>query len=231
MTGERRESGNKELCSPGAEDALQRMSDFHLDVLKEVSNIGAANAATSLSTLLGKAVDMRVSRVLPMPFNEIMEYVGGAERMIFCVFVRIEGGISGNMLFVMGQTDAQALVRHMTGAAETQEQGFSEMGLSVLHEVGNIMIGSYITALSDFLGFELNPSVPSLAMDMAGAILAFSLSEIGRSGDTAIVIDGALSLDGGALSGDGAGHIFLLPDPESFGKIFQALGVAGNGDR
>lgn len=210
-------------------DSLGRMSDFHLDVLKEVSNIGAGNAATSLSTLLGKAVDMRVSRVVPMPFNEIMEYVGGAERMILTVFVRIEGGICANMLFSMDLSDAQALVRHMTGA--TEEDGFSEMGLSVVHEVGNIMIGSYITALSDFLGFELNPTVPSLAMDMAGAILAFSLSEIGRSGETAIVIDGALSLDGGALSGDGASHIFLLPDPESFDKIFQALGVAGNGDR
>lgn len=212
-------------------DSLRTMSDFHLDVLKEVSNIGAGNAATSLSTLLGKAVDMRVSRVFPMPFNEITEYVGGAERMIMSVFVRIEGGISGNMLFVMSLSDARALVRHMTGATEDGEEGFSEMGLSVLHEVGNIMIGSYITALSDFLGFELSPTVPSLAMDMAGAILAFSLSEIGRSGDTAIVIDGALSLDGGDLSEDGSGHIFLLPDPESFDKIFQALGVADNGDR
>ena len=208
-------------------DSLGTMSEFHLDVLKEVSNIGAGNAATALSTLLGKPVDMSVSRVFSMPFNEIMEYVGGAERMILTVFVRIEGSIAGNMLFVIGMEDAQALVRHMTGA--TEESGFSDMGLSVIHEVGNIMIGSYITALSDFLGFELTPSVPSLAMDMAGAILAFCLSEIGRSGDTAIVIDGGLSLDGGALSEDGASRIFLLPDPESFSKIFQALGVARDG--
>jgi chemotaxis protein CheC len=172
---------------------------------------------------------MKVSRVFPMPFNDIVDYVGGAECTILTVFVRIEGGISGNMLFVMNIPDAKALVRHMTGM--TEESGFSEMGFSVIHEVGNIMIGSYITALSDFLGFELNPSVPSLAMDMAGAILAFSLSEIGRSGDTAIVIDGALSLDGGPLSEKGASHIFLLPDPESFDKIFQALGVAHHGDR
>ena len=86
--------------------------------------------------------------------------------MILTVFVRIEGGISGNILFTMNLPDARALVRHMTGVVE--EEGFSEMGLSVLHEVGNIVIGAYITALSDFLGFELQPSVPSLAMDMAG---------------------------------------------------------------
>ena len=146
------------------------LSDFHLDVLKEVSNIGAGNAATSLSSLLGRTVDMQVSRVVPMPFNGIVDYAGGAERMILSVFVRIEGGISGNMLFVMGTSDALALISHMTGASGGE--GFTDMGLSVIHEVGNIMIGSYITALSDFLGFELTPSVPSLAMDMAGAILA-----------------------------------------------------------
>ncbi len=201
---------------------------MQLDVLKEISNIGAGNAATSLSSLLGKSVDMSVSRVAPMPFNEIVEYVGGAERMILTVFVRIEGGISGNILFTMNLPDARALVRHMTGVVE--EEGFSEMGLSVLHEVGNIVIGAYITALSDFLGFELHPSVPSLAMDMAGAILAFSLSEIGRSGDTAIVMDGALSLDGSAITEEGASRLFLLPDPESFVKIFTALGVPTDAD-
>ena len=201
---------------------------MQLDVLREISNIGAGNAATSLSSLLGKSVDMSVSRVAPMPFNEIVEYVGGAERMILTVFVRIEGGISGNILFTMNLPDARALVRHMTGVVE--EEGFSEMGLSVLHEVGNIVIGAYITALSDFLGFELQPSVPSLAMDMAGAILAFSLSEIGRSGDTAIVMDGALSLDGSAITEEGASRLFLLPDPESFVKIFTALGVPTDAD-
>jgi chemotaxis protein CheC len=128
----------------------------------------------------------------------------------------------------MNLPDARALVRHMTGVVE--EEGFSEMGLSVLHEVGNIVIGAYITALSDFLGFELQPSVPSLAMDMAGAILAFSLSEIGRSGDTAIVMDGALSLDGSAITEEGASRLFLLPDPESFIKIFTALGVPTDAD-
>lgn len=203
------------------------LSDFHLDVLKEVSNIGAGNAATSLSSLLGKAVEMNVSKVIPMPFNEIMEYVGGAEKMILSVFVRIEGGISGNMLFIMDTEDARAMIRHMTGASG--DEGFTDMGLSVIHEVGNIMIGSYLTALSDFLGFELTPSVPSLAVDMAGAILAFCLSEIGRTSDTAIVIDAGLLLDGAALSGDGTSHIFLLPDPDSFDRIFQALGVAGHG--
>jgi len=201
---------------------------MQLDVLREISNIGAGNAATSLSSLLGKSVDMSVSRVAPMPFNEIVECVGGAERMILTVFVRIEGGISGNILFTMNLPDARALVRHMTGVVE--EEGFSEMGLSVLHEVGNIVIGAYITALSDFLGFELQPSVPSLAMDMAGAILAFSLSEIGRSGDTAIVMDGALSLDGSAITEEGASRLFLLPDPESFIKIFTALGVPTDAD-
>lgn len=205
------------------------LSDVYLDVLRKISAIGAENAAKSLSTLLGRGVTMQVSKVAPMPFNEIVNYAGGAEHMILSVFVRIEGGLSGNTLFVMDTDDARSMIRHMTGTAD--EEGFTEMGLSVIHEVGNIMIGSYITALSDFLGFELHPSVPSLGVDMAGAILAFSLSEIGLSGDTAIVIDCGLSLDGNRFSEEEISHIILLPDPESFDRIFQALGVTNHGER
>ena len=102
------------------------------------------------------------------------------------------------------------------------------MGFSVLQETGNIVIGSCMTAMSDFLGFELLPSVPTLAVDMAGAILSFSLSEIGRSADEAIMIDAGITPEGASLSG-GSGRLFLLPDPESFGRMFAALGVRIDG--
>ncbi|MZP28113.1 CheY-P-specific phosphatase CheC [Heliobacterium undosum] len=213
------------------QDLIRDMSDFHLDVLREVSNIGAGNAATALSRLLGKPVDMRVNRVLPMPFNDVTEYVGGAENLVSTVFSRIEGDIAGNMLFVMGAADGGALVRDVTGESGESEE-LSEMAQSVLQEVGNILSGSYLTALSDFTGFDLRTSVPSLCVDMAGAILSFGLMETGKSSDFAILIDAEI-LPGGE-KGNGiaqgtTGHIFLLPDPEAFSRIFFALGVHRHG--
>ena len=124
------------------------------------------------------------------------------------------------MLYVIHEKDARKIIATLSDESGGEE--FSQMELSLMQEVGNILIGSYITALSDFLALELKSSVPALAVDMAGAILSFSLSEIGRSGDTAIVMSGGLSIEGKAASG----HLFLLPDPLSLGKIFEIMGLS-----
>ena len=196
----------------------------HLSLLRQIGRIGGEKAADALSSLLGRRGKLKVSQVLPLRFNEITEYLGGAEERIISVFTRFEGNISGNMLYVLQEEAARGLIVSLSG--ETGEDGFSEMELSLMQEVGNILIGSYLTALSDFLAFELTPSVPTIAVDMAGAILSFSLSEIGRSGDTAIVMTGGLSIEGRGASG----HLFLLPDPQSLGKIFEIMEVSGDGN-
>ncbi|KAB2952984.1 chemotaxis protein CheC [Heliorestis acidaminivorans] len=209
-------------------DLIKDMAAFHLDVLKEISNIGSGHAATALSQMLGKRVDMQVSRVMPMPFDEITEYVGGAENLITSVFLRFEGDITGNMFFIVDKEDAESLVQDLAGIQV--EGDFCEMSLSVLQEVGNILSGSYLTALADFTAMEMKPTVPSLAIDMAGALLSYGLTEIGKSSDYAIMIDAEIQAEGmGHVRKDGkkgkTGHFFLLPDPESFEKVFLALGV------
>lgn len=205
-------------------DPIKNISEFQLDVLREISNIGAGNATTALSKLLNNPVDMHVSRVTPLHFNEILEYVGGADNVVAAVFLRIQGDISGSMFFVISTDVAKKLVENMLGAVEGGE--ISEMGYSVLQEIGNILSGSYLTALSDFTGLDIQPSVPSLAIDMAGALLGDGLMELGLSGDYAILIDAAINIrDLLVMDDDKGGHFFLLPDPESFEKIFTALGV------
>jgi chemotaxis protein CheC len=211
-------------------DPIRNITDFQLDVLREISNIGAGNATTALSKLLNNPVDMKVSRVLPLHFNDIIEYVGGAENIVATVFLRIQGDIAGSMFFVINTEVAKILIEDMLGTIEADD--FSEMGFSVLQEIGNILSGSYLTALSDFTGLDLQPSVPSLAIDMAGALLGDGLMELGRSGDYAILIDAEISirkLVQQTIIQNGGGHFFLLPDPDSFEKLFTALGVQNHG--
>ncbi len=196
----------------------------HLSALRQIGQIGAENAAAALSSLLGRKGKLKISQVLPLHFNEITEYVGGAEERVITIFSRFDGNISGNMLYVLDEKGARGIITSLFGESGVEE--FTEMELSLMQEVGNILIGSYITALSDFLALELKSSVPAIAVDMAGAILSFSLSEIGRSGDTAIVMSGGLSIEGKGTWG----HLFLLLDPQSLGKIFEITGVSGDGN-
>ena len=74
---------------------------IHLDILKEIGNIGAGNAATALSTLLNKKIEMNVPNVRIVPFHEITELAGGSENVVVSVFLKIEGDANGNMFFIL----------------------------------------------------------------------------------------------------------------------------------
>ncbi|MGE8204059.1 chemotaxis protein CheC [Heyndrickxia sp. NPDC080065] len=203
----------------------ERLSQTHLDILKEIGNIGAGHAATALSTLLNKKIEMMVPSARIVPFDEMMELVGGSENVVLSVFLKIEGDANGNMFFILPIEQGERFIRQMIGDPSFSFNATppSEIGISAAHELGNIMAGSYLTALSDFTQLDLFPSIPALSVDMFGAIISYGLLEISQVSDFAIVIDTAL-YEADSLSSVN-GHFFLLPNPESFQIIFQALGV------
>ncbi|MGG0718810.1 chemotaxis protein CheC [Robertmurraya massiliosenegalensis] len=209
---------------------LEKFSTVHLDVLKEVGNIGAGHAATALSTLLNRKIDMRVPKVRVVSFDEMMEMAGGPDNIVASVFLRIEGDAPGSMFFVLSLEQATTFIKQMTGDAHFSfaEPPYDELAMSALQELGNILSGSYLSSLSDFTNLDLYPSVPALSIDMVGAIISFGLIELSQVSDFAIVIDTALDDEDNNGPNSVKGHFFLLPDPDSFEIIFRALGVTDN---
>lgn len=205
---------------------MKKFEDMQLDVLKEIGNIGAGNAATALSNLLQRNIDMKVPDVNVLSFDDIADYVGGPEEVVISIFLRIEGDVPGNMFFILTQEGAKKLLQSILGI--TNEDAFSEMEISALQEVGNILSGSYLSALADFTQLELQPSVPSLAIDMAIAIISYGLIESSKAGDYALVIDTMFSDISNSQKEEIKGQFFLLPDPDSFSRLFNALGVPFN---
>ncbi len=202
-------------------DPFQNFKDFQLDVLKEVGNIGAGNAATALSRLLDKPVDMRVPSVRILAFSEIAESLGGPEEVVIAIFMRVEGDAPGNMFFILTQSSASRLLHNFVGLKVSNQEVFSEMEISALSEIANILVGSYLSSLADLTKLALSPTVPALAVDMAGAILNFGLIQYGEMGDHALLIDTKF-LEG---KDEVEGHFFFIPDPLSFDILFSALGV------
>lgn len=204
----------------------KNISSIQLDILKEIGNIGAGHAATALSTLLNKKIDMSVPDVKIVSFDEMIDMAGGPESVVAGVFLRIEGDAPGSMFFVLPLVQAEIFIRELPGNIPfcADELPYDELPLSALQELGNILSGSYLSSLSDFTKLSLFPSVPMLSIDMVGAIIGTGLLEISQVSDYAIVIDTALNDE---LQNTNAvnGHFFLLPDPESFQIIFKALGV------
>ncbi|WP_374721861.1 chemotaxis protein CheC [Peribacillus tepidiphilus] len=208
---------------------INKISSIHLDILKEIGNIGAGHAATALSTLLNKKIDMKVPNVRIVSFDEMMELAGGPENIVASVFLRIDGEAPGSMFFVLSLEQASHFINQMTGEENIDftSPPYPEIAISALQELGNILSGSYLSSLSDFTRLHLYPSVPALSIDMVGAVISFGLLELSQVSDYAIVIDTALNEDD-AQFGSVKGHFFLLPDPNSFEIIFSALGVPVN---
>ncbi|NMO96180.1 chemotaxis protein CheC [Paenibacillus lemnae] len=195
--------------------------DFKMDVLKEVGNIGAGNAATALSQLLNKPIDMAVPQVQLIPFEQIAENVGGPEKIVLAVFLRVEGEAPGNLFFIMTPEAGKKLLHTLAGIEVSQDGVFTEMEQSAISEIGNILAGSYLSSLADFTKLSMMPTVPGLAMDMAGAVLSYGLLQFGEMGDDALLINTTF-LEG---EYEVEGQFFLIPDPETFAQIFEALGV------
>ena len=204
------------------------ITSLHLDVLKEIGNIGAAHAATALSDLLQKKIDMHVPSVQTVSFEEMMELAGGAEEVVVGIFLRIEGDADGSMFFILPVEQANHFIRGLIhdDTFDLYNPPVSELGLSAMQEMGNILSGSYLSALSDFTGLKLYPTVPGLSIDMFGAIISIGLIDLSYVTDQVIVINTSIFEESEEVRQSLKGNFFLLPDPQTFMKIFKALGVA-----
>ena len=202
------------------EITLETMSEEYFDVLKELGNIGAGNATTALAQLLNCKVDMQVPQVRLLDFKELGAAVGGEERLVAGIYLGVEGDITGHIMFFLEKGSARHLVSKLMGM-EVEGEEFSEMEISALKEIGNIITGAYLNSLATITNMMIYPSVPDICIDMAGAILSVPAIEFGAVGDKILMIQTRF-LDDTDLEG----YFILVPDLESYGKILRSLGMA-----
>lgn len=203
------------------QDNEESMSDFEFDVLTEIGNIGAGNATTALSQLINAKIDMYVPQVKMLTFAELAEIIGGAETLVAGILLNLSDDITGSMLFILESSDAKMLVKQLVGCESDDEENFSEMEKSALQEIGNIISGAYLSAISSMTNLTINVSVPSMAFDMAGAILSVPAIEFGKLGDKALLIESRFK----DLDVDISGYFILIPTMESYESILKSLGL------
>ncbi len=148
--------------------SLERVTENYYDVLKEIGNIGAGNAMTALAQMLQCKVDMKVPQVKLLEFSEVGEMMGGEEQVMVGVFLGVEGEITGSMMFMVEEISARHLIQKITMGMLPEGSEFSEMGLSAMQEVGNIITGAYLNSLSTLTNLKVFPTPPALTVDMAG---------------------------------------------------------------
>ena len=200
---------------------LDELNALHFDVLKEIANIGAGNATTALSKMLNAKVDMKVPCIQFMEFKELAEGIGGAENLVVGILLTLDIGIDGMMMFVLERDSAEQIVNLLMGKSGKLDE-FTEMDLSALQEIGNIIAGSYLSAISAFTNMTISASVPYLSIDMAGAILSVPAIEFSKISDKALLIETEFGDKDTIING----YFILIPTLEAFSTIFSALGLS-----
>ena len=204
---------------------INRLNEIYLDVLKELGNIGAGNAITALSTMIGKKVDMKVPTVKILELGEVSDIFGSPDTVIVGIYFDLEGDVRGNILFALDLKSASSLIWNLMGIEANEE--FDELEKSALEEIGNIMAGSYVASLSTLTSLNMKISPPALSIDMAGAILSVPAIQYGEFSDKILFIETQFVEGERLIRGD----FFLIPDINSFDLILKALGVEVNGEQ
>ena len=199
----------------------------HLDVFKEIGNIGAGHAASALAGLLNRRISMSVPEASVVPFSEIVNVLDGPETLVTGVLIDVSGDLNGYILLLLAMQDAMAMVSQALEEPErdTTEPDFelTEMEKDTLLEIANILVGSFLSAITSFSGLGAIPTVPQLAVDMLGAILSIATIEYGKIGDSVLFLKTQFK----DLAGDINGHFFLIPDYNSYKMLLNALGLEG----
>ena len=203
--------------------SFDNVNSMYFDVLKELGNIGAGNATTAIATMLNLTIDMKVPKVELKAVEDLGSAICPEEETIVGIFLEVQNDISGSMMFLLKLDSAHYLVNRLMGGmggSEDTAAEFSEMELSAMKEIGNIIAGSYLSALSTMTNLVITPSVPYISVDMAAAILSVPAIQFGQFGDNALLIETEFG-DEQMING----YFILMPEENSYAKILSSLGI------
>ncbi|MEQ8835033.1 MAG: chemotaxis protein CheC [Miltoncostaeaceae bacterium] len=197
-----------------------------IDALAEIGNIGAGTAATALAQMTGVRVDMGLPRVSLVPVEDVPDRVGGGDTVVAAILLDVTGDAPGRMVFMMPAGAARTVVDMLMGLPSTHSGDevpeFDEIALSALQEVGNVLTGAYLGALSTLTGLRLEPSPPALGIDMAYALLATAIVDVAERSPDALLIETDFSDDDDPQ----VGTLMFIPTPEGLDAVLGRLGVA-----
>ncbi len=192
-----------------------------LDAMREVANIGAGHAATALSQMTNRKIMITVPRVNVRPLEEASDMVGTPDQVTAAVLMHMMGDLTGRALLMFPEAAAKTLCDFLLRRELGTTQTFGEMERSSIKEAGNILASAYLNALSDFMGMMLVPSVPSLVIDLSGAVLTSAHLNFGHDRDYAFCVETSFRVEG--TDDPMGGHFLLLPDVASLRSIFDAI--------
>ena len=197
------------------------ISERQKDLLKEIGNIGTGNAATAISFMINRKVEISVPEVEVVPVSQVIFVAQDPEEVVVGVKMPVRGDLEGDVLLIMGSIVAKKIAEILLGSAPEDLLQIDEFSLSALKEVGNIMCGTYVSALANFLDLKIETLPPDLVVDMISAIFAeVSIQDV-EGEEEVVLVETLLRIEGEELTS----YMMLIPKPGFLNKIFERMGV------
>lgn len=197
------------------------LTPIHLDVLKEVGNIGSGNASTALSNMINLNVKVEMPEVRIVEFHSAVDQSGGAEQIVAATMTHMSGGMEGMILLLMDKNFVNVITKAFFHREVEGLLSLKEEEISAITEIGNIMCGAYVSAVCQLSGVDVKLDSPSFTVDMTGALMSVPVVEFGEVGDKILYIDKKLSIDGEKMNT----KLFLIPTIDSLQKLMGKLGI------
>jgi chemotaxis protein CheC len=199
---------------------LNSLKNLEKDALREIANVGAGNAATAVSQLIGIPITVNVPKVSIIRVQDLPDPLGGPETVVAGIYLKLYGDAPGKMLLCLSNDSIHPVVELMLGPSFGDAPvALTEIQQSALKELGNILCSAYLNALARFMDMQLLPSVPALAVDMVSSILSAVLSESAETHPQALLIETQFSTPGHPITI----HLFLIPEEGSLNAMLKAL--------
>jgi len=196
-----------------------QMNSFYKDAFQELGNIGAGNAATALSQMVGRTIQTSVPKVLIVPIEKVPDIIGAGDQIVAGIYLKIFGDVPAKILVTFEHAELLSLTDLLMGQPVGSSTVLNEMRLSALKELGTILTGSFLNALAKFLDLQMIPTVPALAIDALSAILDTLLVELSEEAQLALLIQTEIFETETKL----AGNIFLIPEAGALDLMIKAI--------
>ncbi|MDF1564572.1 MAG: chemotaxis protein CheC [Deltaproteobacteria bacterium] len=200
-----------------------KLTHVQLDALREVTHTGCGAAATALSQLIGgQPVDLQVVEAGVVAPGEVAPRLNGEAGEIWGVQLELRGGMEGTLLLAYNHQDARALTTLLAGEKALDAEGaFTDLGLSSLAELGNILASAYLTAVGTVTGLILLPSVPTVVHG-TNQSLASSILREAEGEERLLLLETRLTAEGPAPL---SGHLIIAARPKGIGTLLSALNL------
>ncbi|MGN6188335.1 MAG: chemotaxis protein CheC [Conexibacter sp.] len=198
---------------------ITRYDEQQLDALRELASIGSGTAATALSQMLGRPVELAVPRALALPLADALDAVGEPDAMVASVVLPVvvaDRDDAELVVLLLFSYNCAANLCNMLGVEPR-----SELGDSALGEIGNVLGASAVGAFAQMTGLALEPQPPHVLYDMLGAVVASLLSSTAGELDVALVLDASLTVAEAACGMS----FLLLPTVVGAAELLGRLGL------